>query len=382
MGDLHRDGEMAVGWCWSPARPRERLRVALLVDGVVVAATVAARLRLDLLREGVRDGYHGFSLPLPSPMPAATRIEARELASGAVFGRILLDAPADVGAWNARSDAASTLLSELHGRLGPGPVGRLRTPLAALGEALAPRSRPGLAPAPRPACVASPAFSLLFDATGRHGPAAVPACAMLLRHHAAELVVSHDGCGPHAATMAAFDGAILCAAGESAATRANHAAGRARGRTLVFLRPEGPDGLCPSALADLLRQAAVLHDPAAPTVPSSAAGACRVLAGQPVLSAARRAGLELPFSAAPGAGGTASRTGLALLVPRALFAGLDGLDPLLDDGVDLPFLDFALRAIAAGHEVLGWMEAVSPPASPGPGAAAARERFSRRWAGR
>ena len=99
-----------------------------------------------------------------------------------------------------------------------------------------------------------------------------------------------------------------------------------------------------------------------------------------MLSAARRAGVALPFAAAPKAG-PSSRTGLALLVPRALFAGLGGLDPLLEDGVDLPFLDLVLRAHTAGHEVLGWTGAEPAPASPAPGAAPARQRFVRQWTG-
>jgi hypothetical protein len=369
VGDLHRDGEMVTGWCWSPAHPRARLRVALLVDGVVVAAAVAARLRLDLVREGVRDGYHGFSLPLPSPMPAATRIEARELASGAVFGRILLDDAADVLAWHARADALSHHLSGLHGRLGlhPGADGSPAGcgPVAALGvlgAALAPRRRHCAAPVLRLVRVTDPAVSLVLDVAGnRHAVAAAQACAMLLRHHAAELVVSDDGGGAHAA---APEGATLCVDGGGPAARASRAAGLARGRTLVFLYPRGAEAPCPSALADLLRHAA---------------RTCGVLAGQAALSAARRAGLDPPFAVSPG---TSSPVGLALLVPRALFAELGGLDLSLEDGASLPFLDFALRAWAAGHEVLGWAEPEAPATPPSPGAAAARGRFSRRLMGR
>ena len=389
VGNLHRDGGMAVGWCWSPARPRERLRVALLVDGAVVAAAVAARLRLDLLREGVRDGYHGFALPLPSPMPAATRIEARELASGAVFGRILLDGPADVGAWHARADALSARLAELHGRLGPG----LRScdppaALGALGSALASRPgiRPGpglhLAPAPArvsPARVADPALSLVLDVAGsRHGAAGVGACAMLLRHHGAELVLTGDGSDPHSATLAALAGATHCLDTGGPAARANRAARCARGGVLVFLRP---DGLCPSALASVLRRSAPTRDPAAQAGPATAAGAWPVLAGQPVLSAARQAGLDRPFGVPPDRGATSSRAGLTLIVSQALFVELGGLDVSLEDGANLPLLDFALRADVAGHEVLGWTEPDAMVATPWPGAAAARQRFSRRWAG-
>ena len=205
-------------------------------------------------------------------------------------------------------------------------------------------------------------MSLVLDVAGnRHAVAAAQACAMLLRHHAAELVVSDDGGGAHAAAPA---GATLCGDGGGPAARASRAAGLARGRTLVFLYPRGAEAPCPSALADLLRHAA---------------RTCGVLAGQAALSAARRAGLDPPFAVSPG---TSSPVGLALLVPRALFAELGGLDLSLEDGASLPFLDFALRAWAAGHEVLGWTEpeALATPASPG--AAAARGRFSRRLMGR
>ena len=379
VGDLQRDGAMATGWCWSPGRPRERLRVALLVDGVVVAAAVAARLRLDLVRDGLRDGYHGFSLPLPSPMPPATRIEARELASGAVFGRILLDRPADIDAWHARAGALSDRLAGLHGRLGGGA--RFCDPLASPGAALGPRPCVGIIPAPPLppdlARVVDPALSLVLDVAGsRQGPAAVQACAMLLRHHGAELVLADDGRGPHSAAFAALAGATHCVDTGGPAARANHGARQARGRALVFLRTDGPGTPCPSALAVLLRHATPDRAPASHVGPRETAGGWPVLAGQPVLSAARRAGLGRAFGVLPGACDTLSRAGLTLLVPRVLFAALGGLDASLEDGASLPFLDLALRAEAAGHEVLEWAEPEEPAAPPAAGAAEARGRWS------
>ncbi len=89
QGELTRKGGMVQGWCWSPARPAERLQVALLIDGERLARTRAGRLRSEIVRPGVCDGYHGFSLALPADLPPTARIEVQEYDSGQVFGRIL-----------------------------------------------------------------------------------------------------------------------------------------------------------------------------------------------------------------------------------------------------------------------------------------------------
>ena len=103
-GELSRDEDVVTGWCWSPDRPRQRLSVSLLVDGRKTASTVAARLRGDLVRPEAgnsSDGYHGFTLPLPTPLPAFSMLETREDGTNLIFGRILSPRMADIHDWTA-----------------------------------------------------------------------------------------------------------------------------------------------------------------------------------------------------------------------------------------------------------------------------------------
>jgi hypothetical protein len=59
-----RSGEAILGWAWAPARPDERLTVALRLDGQKVAEAVAALPREDLARGGIGDGAHAFRFDL------------------------------------------------------------------------------------------------------------------------------------------------------------------------------------------------------------------------------------------------------------------------------------------------------------------------------
>lgn len=52
------------GWAWNLARPEERVRVELRLGEEVVAETVAEGDRPDLLKAGIGDGRHAFTLPL------------------------------------------------------------------------------------------------------------------------------------------------------------------------------------------------------------------------------------------------------------------------------------------------------------------------------
>ncbi|WP_426955044.1 hypothetical protein [Muricoccus radiodurans] len=70
------------GWAWVPARPGERLRIALRVGREVVVETVAEAERADLLGAGVGDGRHAFDLPL-SPALMARRAELSVVARAA-----------------------------------------------------------------------------------------------------------------------------------------------------------------------------------------------------------------------------------------------------------------------------------------------------------
>src|SRR5690349_7470002 len=52
------------GWAWNPARPEERVTIELQLGGRTIAETRAEKDRADLLKAGIGDGRHAFSLPL------------------------------------------------------------------------------------------------------------------------------------------------------------------------------------------------------------------------------------------------------------------------------------------------------------------------------
>lgn len=59
------DGTMISGWCRVLAHPDARPEVEALVDGHVVARTIANELRGDLVNAGIGDGNHAFNLRMP-----------------------------------------------------------------------------------------------------------------------------------------------------------------------------------------------------------------------------------------------------------------------------------------------------------------------------
>lgn len=65
------DGSRLHGWIWDEARPEERLKVRLMLDGRVVAEVVADQSRIDLRRNGIGDGRHAFSMELDDATVAA-----------------------------------------------------------------------------------------------------------------------------------------------------------------------------------------------------------------------------------------------------------------------------------------------------------------------
>lgn len=152
-GILALQDEIAYGWCQSPQLPRRALRVEILADGVVVAAGIAARLQLELVRPGITDGYHGFSVPLPQGALDRVMVEARESGTGQVFARRLPLRATDIPAWERDIATLGRGLLALHTMLGrqrPAHVGlaeafrtagRLAAPEAAGADRFG--SRPG-----------------------------------------------------------------------------------------------------------------------------------------------------------------------------------------------------------------------------------------------
>lgn len=61
------DGDV-VGWAWDPARPAARLKLRVLVDGVVVTEGFAGLERADLIEAGIGDGLHAFHIALPAEL--------------------------------------------------------------------------------------------------------------------------------------------------------------------------------------------------------------------------------------------------------------------------------------------------------------------------
>ncbi|MDI7865242.1 hypothetical protein MRS76_25420 [Rhizobiaceae bacterium n13] len=53
------------GWAFDPMAPDQRLTVRVLLDGKVIAESVADRSRPDLRRNGIGDGKHAFEIELP-----------------------------------------------------------------------------------------------------------------------------------------------------------------------------------------------------------------------------------------------------------------------------------------------------------------------------
>lgn len=65
------DGNRLHGWIWDEARPEERLKVKLTLDGRAAAEVVADQSRIDLRRNGIGDGRHAFSMELSDETVAA-----------------------------------------------------------------------------------------------------------------------------------------------------------------------------------------------------------------------------------------------------------------------------------------------------------------------
>jgi hypothetical protein len=361
---------MVHGWCWSPARPHERLHIALMIDGVRIAAVVAARLRPHLVRGDVCDGYHGFSFALPSPMLPSASIEVQEIGSGHVFGRIIASEAADIREWERQVEETYQKVSAMHDRLGTiwasRPGRPLSSALGAIGAKLVKAdvaARSCFSDGLRLSFVSNPIATLVLD-TGldaKRTVASVRRLAPLLQHYEAELIVTDDGRSAASESLASLPGLSYCFTSvTTGAERANCAAHAARGQLLVFLRA---GEISSHGVATLMEYATRWQG---------------VLIGGLAAATAQHAGLGdlIPPVPAP-----ILQTGLSLLTSRETFASLGALDPAVEDGVDLPMLEFALRARTAGIEVACWRDLVVPMPQPGTGAAGARECFVSLWGG-
>jgi hypothetical protein len=214
------------GWCYSPQRPAQALRVEILADGVVVASGIAARLTLELVRPGVTDGYHGYSLQLPSDTVTGALLEARESETRQVFSRRLPEQMADVATWGTRARSVAVTLAHMHKTLAHSakPQEGLRVALAAGGAFLAPESRIKIRSGMALRCVAHPEWSIILDlprtmprhfakgSAGEWALRAVSGFTPLLATTHAELITIDDGRAADA--LAAVRGLIYSRATE------------------------------------------------------------------------------------------------------------------------------------------------------------------------
>lgn len=70
----------ALGWAWRPGL-KERLTVELRLDAKIVTQCVADEMREDLVRSGIGDGKHAFTLPIPDevrPRASELRVFVRD----------------------------------------------------------------------------------------------------------------------------------------------------------------------------------------------------------------------------------------------------------------------------------------------------------------
>ncbi|MBV9783754.1 MAG: hypothetical protein JO264_08030 [Acidisphaera sp.] len=73
------------GWAQDPLRPEAPVCLDVLVEGVMIARTLANRYRADLKLAGLGSGRHSFDVPLPASAPPPLRrvVEVRRSADGA-----------------------------------------------------------------------------------------------------------------------------------------------------------------------------------------------------------------------------------------------------------------------------------------------------------
>ncbi|MCX4198287.1 Hint domain-containing protein [Methylobacterium organophilum] len=96
---LRADGALRVaGWAHDPAQPDAPVCLDIVVDGAIVAVTVAAEYRADIAAAGVGDGRHGFDLGVEAPLAPGVPhvVEVRRSADEAVICAMAADA---AGVW-------------------------------------------------------------------------------------------------------------------------------------------------------------------------------------------------------------------------------------------------------------------------------------------
>ncbi|MCJ2069744.1 Hint domain-containing protein [Methylobacterium sp. J-030] len=94
------DGTHIAGWAQDAAHPDAPVCLDIVVDGVVVAMTLAEQYRADIAAAGVGDGRHGFEIDLDEPLTPGMdhAVEVRRSADGLRICAMAVDA---AGLWTA-----------------------------------------------------------------------------------------------------------------------------------------------------------------------------------------------------------------------------------------------------------------------------------------
>jgi hypothetical protein len=92
------DGTRVAGWAQDAEHPDGPVCLDIVVDGDVVAMTLADEYRADIAAAGVGDGFHGFDLDLDETLTSgvAHTVELRRSADGVAVCAMAVDA---TGAW-------------------------------------------------------------------------------------------------------------------------------------------------------------------------------------------------------------------------------------------------------------------------------------------
>ncbi len=92
------DGRRIAGWAQDAEHPDAPVCLDVVVDGTVMAMTLAEEYRADIAAAGVGDGRHGFDLDLDEPLTPgeAHTVEVRRSADGLRICAMAMDA---AGAW-------------------------------------------------------------------------------------------------------------------------------------------------------------------------------------------------------------------------------------------------------------------------------------------
>lgn len=335
------DGKLE-GWCYCATDLSARRIVALTLDDLPLISVVAAKFRADLFERRVGDGYYGFTVSAPDlgfERGIPRLLEARDQATGVLFGRIVMEEGDGEQRLRERLEGIASSIASLQQldsthrpaantfRQGLEAVGlglRARlTPAQFGGPLLAgARSRP-LTPRRYPWSAAPRVTLALCQPTSlTDALAQIDDLRSVAMGSPSELIVVDDGADAALSYLpSVVEGvALLREPGSSISDAVNAAAWAARGEVLVFLNgcrcPE------PAWLLNAIRQATD--------------------------------GVQIVYSDAtrPPSGVTQSATppSVAVCVRRDQFESLGGLE-VMGPGADNPWDEFIQKCRLLGHPV-------------------------------